>query len=698
MKKKWSAAFIGMVISGIILTGATVWAGTVSSASEIEENLVEGYEESRQLPEGFAGENLANQEIVTGMDEEANIYVLDTEEITSLKQMGIAKFSNDGFFVNFNTKSSYDITEYADLGTGEEGYVCGKYGADALYLGMVNNQVKFMLAGAIGTVNADEVELVSKEDAASFSFYEVVNGNLIHRITTNMYETGYSNNLSNGPAPKYLKSGVEYYSYDGHYFYTDLDVMLKDYQDGIRDSAVNPEEPFFNYFQFLPFRSYSEYDSDELLELINSRISDKSKLKNLGDTFVEMQKNYGVNALLAAGVAANESSWGNSNIAQTKNNLFGINAVDATPGESSYYYKKAEDCVKDFTETMMSKQYFNPNNWKYRGAFLGNKASGVNLNYASDPYWGEKVAAIVWNLDGYGGKQDEYLYTIGIKDVVCSEHTNMNIRREPDQSAERIYRSKTQAGHAFLIIDPEPVNRYYKIQSEPVLTAGRNGIATGTGSYNKYSMYAYLSMDYVTIVSEGTKEDINKVTFKDVKETSWYYVPVEYVVENGIMTGLNYDYFGPYDVLERSQLPVMLYRLEREPEVEYTKKFTDVPDEKWYTDAILWANENGIVSGYTDSFYGVKDMITREQLAVMMHRYAVHKGYQVDEMAEITGFKDYDKIGSYAKTALSWAVGSGLILGKEDGKILDPKGVASRSETATVFMRFMDYYSETPEA
>lgn len=696
MKKKRISYLASALISVILMVcGLTpVEASVVEEAVYVTEAAAEeSTDVDTAFQEGFAGENLTETDVATGMDEYGNIYIVEDEGATSLKQSGISRLATDGFFVNFRTKSNTEITEYVELGTGNEGYICGKYGADAIYLGMVNDQVKFMLSGVIGLVNADEVELVSKEDALSFSFYEVVNGILIHRITTNIYGSSYSSNLSNGPAPSYMKSGVEYYSYDGHYFYTNLDTMVADYQAGHRDHSVNQEEPYFNYFQFLPLRSYSEYSADAMTELINSRVSNTSKIKNLGDTFVEMQNKYGTNALLVAGIAANESAWGTSSIAQSKNNLFGINAVDATPGQSANYYKNTESCVKDFTETMMSKQYFNPDNWKYRGAFLGNKASGINLNYASDPYWGEKAAAIAWNLDGYGGNKDAYLYTIGIKDVICSEHTNMNIRKEAATSSDRIYRTKTQAGHAFLIIDPEPVNRYYKIQSEPVLVSGRNSIDKESGAYNKYSMYLYASSDYITIVSEGTKENVNKVEFQDVSEDRWYYESVEYVLENGIMTGLSYDIFGPYDILAREQLPVILYRLEGSPEVAYTKTFKDVPDNKWYTDAILWANENNIVTGYTSNTFGVSDNITREQMAVMMYRYAKYKGYDVKDTADISEFKDVKKVSSYAKDALSWAVGTKLILGKEDGTILDPKGIANRAEGATIIMRFAKYYN-----
>lgn len=701
MKKQWMFCLASMLIGSLLLLGVPTDADAaenhqIASADEWDES-----ETGTKLPEGFAGENLYKPEELMGMDEEGNIFVLREPRMTYDTMIVDTKANEPAvgdYFVNFRTKSNYDITTYVEAGTGNEGYVCGKYGADAIYLGMVNGQVKFMMAGVIGVVNADEVELIHKDDVQSFSYYQVIeNGNLIHRITSNMRLSSYGTNLNNGPAPEYLKTGVEYYSYDGHYFYDDFDSMIADYQTGFRDRAVNPDEPFFNYFQFLPIRSYSEFSGEELTEMINQSpsMTDTSKMKNLGKVFVEMQNNYGVNALLAASVAANESYWGTSDIAKTKNNLFGINAVDKTPGQSANYYKTPEICVKEFTEHWMSKVYCNPNKWNYRGTFLGNKASGINLNYASDPYWGEKVAALAWILDGYGvrsyDKTDAYVYTLGVKDANSSDHTNMNIRREPDSSSVRLYRTKTQPGHAFIILDKEPVNGYYKIQSEPVLNYSRTAIGD-TGAYSKYSMYAYGLSECITIVSEGTKEDVNKVYFKDVPEDIWFYPSVEYVVENGIMAGFTYDTFGPYSNLARSQFPVLLYRLEGEPEVKYTKKFKDVPEGTWYTDAILWASENNIVSGYTNGYYGVNDSITREQMAVMMHRYAEYKEYYVGDIATIKNFDDIKKVSDYAEDALRWAVGSELLYGKENGTLLDPQGVANRSEGAAVFMRFMNYY------
>ena len=121
--------------------------------------------------------------------------------------------------------------------------------------------------------------------------------------------------------------------------------------------------------------------------------------------------------MLAVGVAANESAWGSSWIAQNKNNLFGLNAIDTSPGQSANYFASPTQCVNEFTETFLSKGYMNPQDWRYFGGFLGNKASGVNVKYASDPYWGEKAANVAWSLDKANGNRDAGKYTIGVKDT-----------------------------------------------------------------------------------------------------------------------------------------------------------------------------------------------------------------------------------------------------------------------------------------
>ena len=452
----------------------------------------------------FAEDELNNglPEVITGMDENGNVYELDTgsgyvDEPVALLRGGSVKV------VNFNTKGA-TVTNYNEVGTGATGYTCGTYGADAAYLGTSGTKVRFMLSGVIGEVDASEVQLIDFDAAKSVSYYMVSDGRLYHKVATNLNSTTYGSTLEQGAAPSYMKTGNKYYSYDGHYFYTDYEIMIDDYGNESRDNSINQNSPYFNYFQYLPLRSKSNYSGAEVTNILNSRVNAGSKMRDLGETFVEYQNKYGVNAWLAVGVAANESAWGMSSISQTKNNLFGLNAVDSSPGEAANYYSDVKICVKDFMETFLSKQYLNPSNWKYNGAFLGNKGSGINVRYASDPYWGEKAANVAWVLDKNNQNKEVNVYSIGIKDLLSSEHTSLNVRKEADASSTKLYNTGGQSCHAFLILGEE--NGFYKVQSEPVLNSGRTAINSATGEYNFNTMYTYVSANYVTKVVEGSGE------------------------------------------------------------------------------------------------------------------------------------------------------------------------------------------------
>ena len=135
----------------------------------------------------------------------------------------------------------------------------------------------------------------------------------------------------------------------------------------------------------------------------------------------------------------------------------------------------------------------------------------------------------------------------------------------------------------------------------------------------------------------------------------------------------------------------MLWRLEGEPVVNAANPFDDVENGAWYTDAIIWAAENGIVEGYGNGKFGPNDDITREQLATMLWRYAKYKGYDVSvgEDTNVLSYDDYDQISKWAMPAIQWACGSGLIEGRTPSTIV-PQGKANRAETAMIFMRFLE--------
>ena len=183
-------------------------------------------------------------------------------------------------------------------------------------------------------------------------------------------------------------------------------------------------------------------------------------------------------------------------------------------------------------------------------------------------------------------------------------------------------------------------------------------------------------------------EETETISFLDVKESDWFYDAVSYAVENGLMSGMSEDIFAPNTPLTREMLAVVLYNVEGQPESAGVNPFTDVKADIWYTDAILWANENGIVAGYDNGAYGVGDLITREQFATILYRYAQFKGYDTTQggMA-VREFSDYENISDYARPAMAWAVNAGIMGGMDDGT-LNPQGKATRAEAATMLMNF----------
>ena len=179
--------------------------------------------------------------------------------------------------------------------------------------------------------------------------------------------------------------------------------------------------------------------------------------------------------------------------------------------------------------------------------------------------------------------------------------------------------------------------------------------------------------------------------FTDVSEKDWFYGDVMFVYENGLMLGTSKTLFSPHGTATRGMMATILWRMEGSPAPKGKNSFTDVVAGKWYADAITWTAENGIFAGYGKDKFGPDDPITREQLAAIFYRYADYKGYDLTVKGNLDTFKDADKITDYAKTAMQWAVGSGLVKGKS-GNLLDPQGTATRAEIAAMLHRFIEKY------
>ena len=189
-----------------------------------------------------------------------------------------------------------------------------------------------------------------------------------------------------------------------------------------------------------------------------------------------------------------------------------------------------------------------------------------------------------------------------------------------------------------------------------------------------------------------------KLPYVDVVESDWFYDAAYYNYFAETMTGTDPTHFSPYEILPRAQFATILHRMEGKPAAEYTNRFPDVPDGQFYSTAVLWAADAKVVTGYTDSgYFGTNDPITREQMVVMMYRYADYKKYDTSKTADLGRFSDADKVSGFAETAMKWAVENEIISGKEseDGSYrLDPQGSTSRAECAIIIERFMEKFEK----
>jgi uncharacterized repeat protein (TIGR02543 family) len=218
------------------------------------------------------------------------------------------------------------------------------------------------------------------------------------------------------------------------------------------------------------------------------------------------------------------------------------------------------------------------------------------------------------------------------------------------------------------------------------------------GWYSERSLTNKVSGVYLTkdmTVYAGWRVDENPGTdvnpFTDISEKDWFYGDVMFVYENGLMLGTSKTLFSPHGTVMRGMMATILWRMEGSPVPKGKNSFTDVEAGKWYADAITWTAENGIFAGYGKDKFCPDDPITREQLAAIFYRYADYKGYDLTVKGDLDKFKDADKITDYAKTAMQWAVGSGLVKGKS-GNLLDPQGTATRAEIAAMLHRFIEKY------
>lgn len=178
--------------------------------------------------------------------------------------------------------------------------------------------------------------------------------------------------------------------------------------------------------------------------------------------------------------------------------------------------------------------------------------------------------------------------------------------------------------------------------------------------------------------------------FSDVPDGAWYADAVEYVYDNGLMSGTGATTFSPDTATSRAMLATILYRVSGSPAVSGRDSFTDTDDGAWYADAVLWATQSGVMAGYGGGLFGANDPVTREQIATILWRYA---GSPAAEGGQ--DFADESRIASYAVDAVDW-VRANSIMNGIGGNHFDPQGNATRAQVATILRNYMTMDQEEP--
>jgi beta-N-acetylglucosaminidase len=293
-------------------------------------------------------------------------------------------------------------------------------GVEMKYYDAGEDWVKVKLADTTGFVKPDTVNLTPLNLVEDRSYYQSVGGELIHQLY-NPITKGHAS-YKYGKAPSFMKAGEKYYSWDGDEFYHSSGAYAgKAYQ----------------YFNRMPLYTKSSYTGEQLDAFLKAFRPD-SLLIGTGDAFKKAEEQYGTNAIYFLAHAILESNWGTSRIAKDKNNLFGIGAVDSDPYGSAWTYDSYEQGILDAASKFIIPGYFNEKDWRFEGEHLGNKGTGMNVRYASDAYWGQKISGLMYQMDQYISKNYGIPSELNKYNIAETVTTSVNVRNMPTVSGSSV--------------------------------------------------------------------------------------------------------------------------------------------------------------------------------------------------------------------------------------------------------------------
>lgn len=223
------------------------------------------------------------------------------------------------------------------------------------------------------------------------------------------------------------------------------------------------------------------------------------------------------------------------------------------------------------------------------------------------------------------------------------------------------------------------------------LTPGTYTLVIGTGAQANNDNF--LEQEYrQEFVVAGPDHDCPSIGFSDVNRSSthWTHKPIDYVLSHNYMAGVTDTAFVPDGVITRAMVVQVLYAMDGKPTPGAAATFEDVPSGRWFTNAVSWAANNQIVSGYSKTSFKPEDPVTRQQLVAIVFRYAQYKRYDSSASGIITGFSDAVSLSDYAVVPMKWAIGHKVLTGNyvNGSRILDPRGTATRAQLAVILQAF----------
>ena len=439
---------------------------------------------------------------------------------------GIVDFSyNPEYLSNVYESSTLTTRQYTYLSTLDTSKATDAAFIDTEYStskGVYAAKVKF--SGFTGWINSNEIEIVPLTWVTQTSYY-TVNSEITHTFVNRPQITpNGSSSRTIGPKPSMLSSGT-YYSYDGHYFYNDRVTMLKDYKNNNYNNSVNKNNPYYNYYMYLSNHTKTNYSSQNIDEYIRNVLgykedaygkkasSNTSRLYGNGQFFYNAQQLYGANALLSLSLSRNETGNGTSELAVKKNNGFGLNAVDSNPYEEADWFASYPASISEFASHWITGMYANANKWHYFGPQYGNKAIGMNVKYASDIYWSEKMASFYYAFDKANGLQDYNYYQLGIiKSPVAA-------RSSASTSSKKVYDYPEYEDGVVIVEEVTGENFggsniWYKVVSDLNIDSNYNEVS---GNYN-WNNFVYVPSSYVQKINtpiSGYKKPNSVPSYKD---------------------------------------------------------------------------------------------------------------------------------------------------------------------------------------